>query len=193
MLKRRAGWIGRCSSAPISACSSPCPAICGCAPWSMWRARSIWTGSVQLLRRLAGRARRLRAPGNLGQRGPLGASGLTYLPYLSDAGIIAPVVEPEARAVFSGLSLSHSRADLAPAVYEGLVLSVRDCFAATTLPVDRIRLVGGGSRSAFVAQMLADVMGIPSMCPPAANSAPRGLHCWPAPRSAGSRRCARRR
>jgi sugar (pentulose or hexulose) kinase len=97
----------------------------------------------------------------LAQDSPLGAQGLTYLPYLSDAGIIAPVVEPGARAVFAGLSLSHTRADLARAVYEGLLLSVRDCFVATALPVSRIRLVGGGSRSNFLVQMLADITGIP--------------------------------
>jgi sugar (pentulose or hexulose) kinase len=110
----------------------------------------------------------------LAKESPLGARGLTYLPYLSDAGIIAPVVEPEARAVFAGLSPVHGRADLARAVYEGLLLSVRDCFAATAMPVTRIRLVGGGSRSAFMAQMLADVTGIPVDVPAGSEFGAKG-------------------
>ncbi len=110
----------------------------------------------------------------LAKESPRGANGLTYLPYLSDAGIIAPVVEPGARAVFAGLSLAHNRADLARAVYEGLLLSVRDCFAATAMPVTRIRLVGGGSRSDFIAQMLADITGTPVEVPAGSEFGAKG-------------------
>ena len=91
----------------------------------------------------------------------IGAAGVTYLPFLSDSGIIAPRVEPHARAGFAGLSPRHARGHLARAVFEGTTFAIRDCFAAMARPVDRIRLIGGGSRSAFWSQMLADVMQRP--------------------------------
>jgi sugar (pentulose or hexulose) kinase len=91
----------------------------------------------------------------------IGADGVTYLPFLSDSGIIAPRVERHARAGFAGLSPRHGRAHLVRAVYEGTILAIRDCFEAMARPFDRIRLIGGGARSAFWSQMLADVMQRP--------------------------------
>ena len=89
------------------------------------------------------------------------APGLVYHPYLSEAGIIAPEVEPRARAQFSGLSPAHTRADLLRAVYEGVALSIRDCLAAMgpAEPAESVVLSGGGARSAFWSQMIADCLG----------------------------------
>ena len=89
----------------------------------------------------------------------IGAGGAVYLPFLSDSGIIAPRVERHARAGFAGLSPRHGRGHLARAVYEGTIMAVRDCFEAMARPFDTIRLIGGGARSAFWSQMLADVTG----------------------------------
>jgi sugar (pentulose or hexulose) kinase len=90
-----------------------------------------------------------------------GARGLLYLPYLSGAGIIAPLAEPGARATFFGLDDGHGTADLLRAVYEGVALSIRDCLAAIPLPVEELRLIGGGARSRLWPQLIADCIARP--------------------------------
>lgn len=95
----------------------------------------------------------------LAQQSPPGARGVIYLPYLSANGIIAPIVEPAARAEFFGLTTDHTRADLLRAVYEGLAFSIRDGYDIIPARIDEIRLSGGASRSHFFCQMIADVTG----------------------------------
>lgn len=96
----------------------------------------------------------------LAEAAGIGAGGVTYIPYLSEVGIIAPKVEPLARGGFAGLTPVHGRAHLVRAIYEGVALSVRDCYALMGRPIDTIRFVGGGSRSHFWSQMLADATGL---------------------------------
>jgi sugar (pentulose or hexulose) kinase len=96
---------------------------------------------------------------------PAGVDGLLYHPYLSDVGLIAPVVSRGARAQFSGLTSRHGRADLLRAVYEGVAYAIRDCYAAIGRPLREIRLVGGGARSVFWSQTIADVTGTPVVAP----------------------------
>jgi sugar (pentulose or hexulose) kinase len=48
---------------------------------------------------------------------PLGADGLVYHPYLSNAGVVSPFFHPAARAQFFGLSVDHSRAHMLRPVY----------------------------------------------------------------------------
>ncbi|MDX3924283.1 MAG: FGGY-family carbohydrate kinase [Shinella sp.] len=89
---------------------------------------------------------------------PIGARDLTYLPYLSESGIIAPVVSPDARAQFAGLTSRHGRAELFRAVFEGVALALRDLFDALEFEGDQVVLTGGGSQSPFWSQMIADVL-----------------------------------
>ena len=90
---------------------------------------------------------------------PIGAAGVSFLPYLSDSGIIAPVIDPEARAGFAGLAPRHRSQDLLRAVYEGVAFSLVDLLDLTGFSGDRIRLVGGGARSALWPRMIADITG----------------------------------
>ena len=87
-----------------------------------------------------------------------GANGLIYHPYLNPVGVIAPFVEPTARAQFFGMTRAHTRSDLLRAVYEGVALSIRDCYDAVGIP-EEIRLVGGGSKSQLWSQIIADCTG----------------------------------
>ena len=87
-----------------------------------------------------------------------GANGLIYHPYLNPVGVIAPFVEPTARAQFFGMTRAHTRSDLLRAVYEGVALSIRDCYDAVGIP-EEIRLVGGGAKSQFWCQIIADCTG----------------------------------
>lgn len=66
---------------------------------------------------------------------PAGACGLTYHPYLSEVGLIAPVVARGVRAQFSGLRSTRDRADLMRAVYEGVVFALMS--PATLLSIER--------------------------------------------------------
>lgn len=92
---------------------------------------------------------------------PLGARGVIYHPYLDPAGERAPFISSAARAQFSGVSAYHTRATLLRAVYEGVALSVLDCYATMAAPVASLRMAGGGARSPLWAQMLADALAAP--------------------------------
>jgi len=88
---------------------------------------------------------------------PAGAHGLVYLPYLSESGIIAPVVDRHARAQFYGLSPRHDRAALFRAVMEGVAFAMRDLFDALDFAGDRVLLTGGGAQNPLWAQMIANL------------------------------------
>jgi sugar (pentulose or hexulose) kinase len=92
---------------------------------------------------------------------PLGAEEVLYHPYLDPAGERAPFISPHARAQFTGISAHHRRETLLRAVYEGVVLSVVDCYRMMDVPVAELRLAGGGARSPLWGQMLADALGCP--------------------------------
>ena len=94
------------------------------------------------------------------ERVPPGADGVLWAPYLM--GERTPHCDPNARAALVGLAASHGRGHVARAIMEGVAFSLRDTFsifAEMDLPVARIRLGGGGSRSALWRQIQADVYG----------------------------------
>jgi sugar (pentulose or hexulose) kinase len=102
-----------------------------------------------------------RTAETLAAASPPGARGLLYLPYLGSVGIIAPFVEPRARGCLVGLADDHDDADILRAVYEGIALSIRDCLDAMPERPATLRLIGGGARSAFLAQLVADACDRP--------------------------------
>ncbi len=90
-----------------------------------------------------------------------GAAGLLFHPYLQ--GERAPYWDPLLRADFIGLTISHTRAHFARALYEGIAFSIRDLLAAAQnlgLAFGTIRLMGGGARSDTWRQIIADVTGL---------------------------------
>ncbi|HEX3983718.1 MAG TPA: FGGY family carbohydrate kinase [Acidisoma sp.] len=103
--------------------------------------------------------------GALATQSPPGAQGAVYVPYLSEVGIIAPVLAAAARGGFAGLAPRHRRPDMLRAVYEGVAYAIRDCFETTAREFGTVRLVGGGARSAFWRQMIADVLNRPVEVP----------------------------
>ncbi len=91
-----------------------------------------------------------------------GAGGLLFHPYLQ--GERAPYWDPLLRGDFIGLTISHTRAHFARALYEGIAYSIRDILAAAQalgLVYGTIRLMGGGARSATWRQIISDVTGLP--------------------------------
>jgi xylulokinase len=90
-----------------------------------------------------------------------GAAGLIFHPYLQ--GERAPYWDSGLRADFLGLTISHTRAHFARALYEGIAYSIRDILTAARAlgqTYGAIRLMGGGARSATWRQIIADVTGL---------------------------------
>jgi xylulokinase len=91
-----------------------------------------------------------------------GSQGLFWLPYLM--GERSPHLDATARGGWIGLTAKHTRADLIRSLLEGVSYSQKDCLDIIEqmgVQVDSVRLSGGGARSPFWQQMLADVFGKP--------------------------------
>ena len=89
---------------------------------------------------------------------PAGADNLLWAPYLM--GERTPHLDPNARAALVGLTASHTRAHVVRAILEGVAFSLRDSleiFRDMNVPVESIRLGGGGARSKLWRQIQADV------------------------------------
>jgi xylulokinase len=93
---------------------------------------------------------------------PVGADGVIWAPYLM--GERTPHLDPHARAALVGLAASHTRAHVVRAILEGVAFSLKDSFsifAEMGVPVEGVRLGGGGARSRLWRQIQADVYGYP--------------------------------
>lgn len=89
---------------------------------------------------------------------PAGAEGLIFLPYL--LGERAPHWDANARGVYFGIHIRHTRAHFLRALLEGViygVYSVGKALEETTGKFDIIYATGGFVRSELWVQMLADV------------------------------------
>jgi xylulokinase len=85
-----------------------------------------------------------------------------FTPYLS--GERTPHDDPALTAAFSGLTLSTTRLHLVQSILEGTALALGDCHSALAgahNAVDRVRLVGGGSRSRLWSSLIASEIGRP--------------------------------
>lgn len=93
---------------------------------------------------------------------PIGANRLLFLPYLM--GERSPILDSDARGAFIGLSAMHTRRDLLRAVMEGVMYSQRqnlDVLRGMQVVPDVMLACGGGAKSPFWRQMMADVFGMP--------------------------------
>lgn len=91
---------------------------------------------------------------------PVGAEGLWFLPYLQ--GERSPHNDPFARGSFVGLTFKHGRAHMARAILEGITFGMRDMLEVIKelgTDVSEIRALGGGAKSPFWRQLMADVFG----------------------------------
>jgi len=93
---------------------------------------------------------------------PIGANRLIFLPYLM--GERSPILDPNARAVFFGLSAIHNKYDMLRAVMEGVVYAQRQCLDIHRnmgIEFNEIYATGGGGSSPLWRQMIADVFDLP--------------------------------
>lgn len=87
-------------------------------------------------------------------------SDVIFLPYLS--GERTPHNDPYAKGVFWGLTHNDNQATLAKAVIEGVSFALADgidVLHETGVQADQIALIGGGAKSAYWRQLLADITG----------------------------------
>ena len=90
------------------------------------------------------------------------SGGVVLVPALSGLG--APHWRPEARAAITGMSFSTTPAHLVRAALEAMAYQTHDlmrAFAADRAPWTSLRIDGGMAANDWMAQDLADVLGIP--------------------------------
>lgn len=97
---------------------------------------------------------------------PPGSDGLVLQPYWSP-GLRNP--GPEARGAVIGFNDGHTRAHFYRAILEGLAYALREGAERTSkrsgVPVQSLRVAGGGSQSRAALQLTADVFGLPASRP----------------------------
>lgn len=87
-----------------------------------------------------------------------GCDGLTMLPYFT--GSTMPKYNPDARAVFSGINLSHTRGHFARAIMEAIAFALKqDLEYVGEDKIEEIRITGGGAASPLWATIKSDVTG----------------------------------
>ncbi|CAH0528829.1 xylulokinase [Vibrio hippocampi] len=95
------------------------------------------------------------------EAGNISEGDVIFLPYLS--GERTPHNNPNAKGVFFGLTHTTTKLDLVKAVLEGVGFAFADGFDAlhvTKNIPEEISLIGGGARSSYWRQMLADIVGM---------------------------------
>jgi len=95
-----------------------------------------------------------------------GAHDLLFLPYLQ--GERSPHWNPKARGGFIGLQITHTRADLVRATLEGVSMNLRtimQAFLDAGAQIDEVILIGGGAKGTLWRQILADILGRPTLRP----------------------------
>ncbi len=89
---------------------------------------------------------------------PAGCDGMTMLPYF--CGSTMPKYNPDAKAVFAGVQLAHTKAHFARAIMEAIAYILRqDIEYIGGEGIKQIRITGGGAKSPLWAQIKADVTG----------------------------------
>jgi xylulokinase len=97
---------------------------------------------------------------------PPGAEGLICLPYF--AGERTPINDPDARGIYAGLTLTHTKAHLYRASLEATAFGVRhnlETMSAMGAPPHRLVAVGGGAKNLLWLQIVSDVSGLPQDVP----------------------------
>ncbi|QOY87870.1 xylulokinase [Paludibaculum fermentans] len=92
------------------------------------------------------------------QQAPPLSHGLYWLPYLM--GERTPHLDAIARGGWIGLTAKHGRGDLVRSIIEGVSYSLKDCLGVIegmAVEVNSVRASGGGAKSLFWRQMLADI------------------------------------
>ena len=91
----------------------------------------------------------------------LGENQVFYLPYLM--GERSPHNNPNARAMFVGMSMDTTREDMTLAVLEGVAFALRDSLEVARslgIKIERTKICGGGAKSPLWKKIIANVMNL---------------------------------
>ncbi len=97
---------------------------------------------------------------------PAGSDGLMVLPYFM--GERMPIQDPDAKGVFFGLTLRHTRGHLVKAAFEGVGYGIDqnlEYIRRVGLPLEAITAVGGGTKSPLWLQTVSDICGVRQTVP----------------------------
>lgn len=91
----------------------------------------------------------------------LGENQVFFLPYLM--GERSPHNNPDARAVFFGMSMDTTREEMTQAVLEGVAFGLRDSLEVARslgITIERTKICGGGAKSPLWKKIIANVMNL---------------------------------
>ncbi|HIX99483.1 xylulokinase [Faecalicatena contorta] len=91
----------------------------------------------------------------------LGENNVFFLPYLM--GERSPHNNPDARAMFIGMSMDTTREDMTQAVLEGVAFGLRDSLEVARslgIQIERTKICGGGAKSPLWKKIIANVMNL---------------------------------
>ena len=102
---------------------------------------------------------------DLVEASPVGANGVLFLPYL--LGERSPRWNPDAKGAFLGLTLERTKADMFRSVLEGITLNLGMILETMRkqVPIEEMRVLGGGAKGRQWRQILADVFDLPILVP----------------------------
>ncbi len=87
-------------------------------------------------------------------------SSIIFLPYLNYGGSISPFVNFNSKAEIFGLLPHHDNFDILSSCYEGIALSIKDCFGNRIKKNDILYLSGGASNSIILPQLISNALNI---------------------------------
>ncbi len=101
-------------------------------------------------------------------------NNIIFLPYLNYGGTISPFLNLDTKAEIFGILPHHTREDILYSTYQGLCLSIKDCYDALHIKIKSLSLSGGASKSKIFPQILSDVLGTKIIIPTGEEFGARG-------------------
>jgi gluconokinase len=114
-------------------------------------------------------------PGALEEASRAHAEGLIFLPYI--AGERAPLWSAETSGALAGLRAAHTAADALRAAVEGVLFNaawLTEQVVENTTPPEAIIATGGVFQSVWIAQLAADILGLPVIPAGGVDASARG-------------------
>ena len=87
-------------------------------------------------------------------------TSIIFLPYLNYGGSISPFVNLNSKAEIFGLLPHHNNFDILSSCYEGIALSIKDCFGSNIKKSDTLFISGGASKNLILPQLISNALNI---------------------------------
>ncbi len=87
-------------------------------------------------------------------------NSIIFLPYLNYGGSLSPFFNLNSKAEIFGLLPHHNRFDILSSCYEGLAMSIKDCYGNKLSKNDTLYISGGASNSTILPQLISNALKI---------------------------------